>query len=163
MDCKISSAKWWSGLFCLGLSVLTHGYGSGWWICTWQARPYILWQAYYCDVIMGVIASQITSLAIIYSIVHAGADQRKHQSSVSLAFVRGIHRWPVNWPITRTMFPFDDVIMWKRTWRRGWNIGLLSEKVLRLKDLANLLDIQQRSSTVSRWKKNVRYIFSYVK
>ena len=44
-----------------------------------------------------------------------GTDQRKHQSSASLAFVRGIHRRPVNsphkWPVTRKMFPFDDVIM----------------------------------------------------
>ena len=50
-----------------------------------------------------------------YSIVQSGADQRKHQSSASLAFVRGIHRWQVNsphkWPVTRKMFPFDDVIM----------------------------------------------------
>ena len=64
---------------------------------------------------MGAIASQITSLPVVYSIVHSGADQRKHQSSASLAFVRGIHRWPVNslhkWPVTRKMFPFDDVIM----------------------------------------------------
>ena len=41
---------------------------------------------------------------------------KKHQSSASLAFVRGIHRWPVNsphkGPVTRNMFPFDDVIMW---------------------------------------------------
>ena len=47
--------------------------------------------------------------------VYSGADQRKHQSSASLAFVRGIHRWAVNsphkWPVTRKMFPFDDVIM----------------------------------------------------
>ena len=47
--------------------------------------------------------------------VYSGADQRKHQSSASLAFVREIHRGPVNsphkWPITRKMFPFDDVIM----------------------------------------------------
>ena len=46
---------------------------------------------------------------------YSGADQRKHQSSASLAFVRGIHRGPVNslhkWPVTRKMFPFDDVIM----------------------------------------------------
>ena len=39
----------------------------------------------------------------------------KHRSSASLAFVRGIHRWPVNsphkGPVTRKMFPFDDVIM----------------------------------------------------
>ena len=41
---------------------------------------------------MGTMASQITSLAIVYSTVYSGADQRKYQSSVSLAFVRGIHR-----------------------------------------------------------------------
>ena len=70
---------------------------------------------HYGDVIMGAIASQITSLAIVYLTVYSGADQRKHQSSASLAFVRGIHRWPVNsphkWPVTRKMFLFDDVIM----------------------------------------------------
>ena len=48
------------------------------------------------DVIMGAIASQITSPAIGYSTVYSEADHRKHQSSVSLAFVRGIHRGPVN-------------------------------------------------------------------
>ena len=61
------------------------------------------------------MASQITSLAIVYSIVYSDADQRKHQSSASLAFVRGNHRGPVNsphkWPVTRKMFPSDDVIM----------------------------------------------------
>ena len=70
---------------------------------------------HYGDVIMGAIASQITSLTIAYSTVYSDADQRKHQSSASLAFVRGIHRGPVNspqeWPVTRKMFPFDDVIM----------------------------------------------------
>ena len=70
---------------------------------------------HYNDVIMGASASQITSLTIIYSIVYSDADQRKHQSSASLAFVRGIHRGPVNslhkWTVTRKMFPFDDVIM----------------------------------------------------
>ena len=64
---------------------------------------------------MSAIASHITSLTIVYSIVYSDADQRKHQSSASLAFVRGIHRGPVNsphkWPVTRKMFPFDDVIM----------------------------------------------------
>ena len=61
------------------------------------------------------IASQITSLPIVYSTLYSDADQRKHQSSVWLAFVWGIHRSPVNsphkWPVTRKMFPFDDVIM----------------------------------------------------
>ena len=70
---------------------------------------------HYNDVIMGAIASQIASLTIVYSTVYSDADERKHQSSASLAFVWGIHRWPVNsphkWPVTRKMFPFDDVIM----------------------------------------------------
>ena len=54
-------------------------------------------------------------LTIVYSTIYSGADQSKHQSSASLAFVWGIHRGPVNsphkWPVTRKMFPFDDVIM----------------------------------------------------
>ena len=70
---------------------------------------------HYDDVIMGAIASQITSLTIVYSTVYSDANQRKHQSSASLAFVWGIHRGAVNsphkWPVTRNMFPFDDVIM----------------------------------------------------
>ena len=73
--------------------------------------------SHYNDVIMGAIASQITSLTIVYSTVYSDADQRKHQSSALLAFVRGIHRGPVNsphkWPVTRKVFPSDDVIM---TW-----------------------------------------------
>ena len=60
---------------------------------------------HYSDVIMGAMASQMTNLTIVYSTVYTGADQRKHESSASLAFVRGIHRWPVNsphkWPVTR--------------------------------------------------------------
>ena len=44
------------------------------------------------DVIMTTVASQITSLTVVYSTVYSDADQRKHQSSASLAFVRGIHR-----------------------------------------------------------------------
>ena len=47
---------------------------------------------HYTDVIMTTIASQITSLTVVYSIVYSDADQRKHQSSASLAFVWGIHR-----------------------------------------------------------------------
>ena len=73
---------------------------------------------------MSTIASEITTLAIVYSTVYLGADQRKHQSSVSLAFVRGIHRGPVNsphkWPVARTMFPFDDVIMSTTVWNDGF-------------------------------------------
>ena len=67
---------------------------------------------HYTDVIVGAIASQITSLIIVYSTVYSGANKRTHQSSASLAFV------PVNsphkWPVTRKMVPFDDVIMTSR-------------------------------------------------
>ena len=70
---------------------------------------------HYSDVIMGTMTSQITSITIVYLTVYSGADQRKHQNSASLAFVRGIHWLPVNspdkGPVTRKMFPFDDVIM----------------------------------------------------
>ena len=70
---------------------------------------------HYSDVIMNKMASQSTSLRIVCSTIYSGADQRKHQSCASLAFVQGIHRWPVNsqhnGPETRKMFPFDDVIM----------------------------------------------------
>ena len=67
------------------------------------------------DVTMGAKASQITSLTIVNSIVNSDADQRKPQSSASLVFVSGIQQGPVNsphkWPVTRKIFPFDDVIM----------------------------------------------------
>ena len=68
---------------------------------------------HYSDVIMSTMASLITCLASVNSTVHPGADQRKHQSSASLAFVLRIHRRPVNykWSVTQKMFPFDDVIM----------------------------------------------------
>ena len=70
---------------------------------------------HYNDVIMSAMGSQITDVSIVCSTVGTGPGQRKHQSSVSRAFVRGIHRWPVNSPhkrpVTRKLFPFDDVIM----------------------------------------------------
>ena len=135
---KISSEKYRS--FCLGFTALTHcalmtvviNLGNDLLTLLRQAisnvaqkypkeYPY-LWfhhnvftNIHYSDVTMGAIASQIISLTVVYSTVYSGADQRKYRSSVSLAFVRGIYRWPVNpphkWPVTRKMFPFDDVIM----------------------------------------------------
>ena len=77
-------------------------------------QPYVC-KIHYSDVIMDAVLCQITSLTINYSTVSSGSDQRKHQSPASLAYVRRTHRWPVNsphkWPVTRKMFPFDDVIM----------------------------------------------------
>ena len=75
----------------------------------WQFSTSLLWRHNGLDV------AEIINLTIVYSTVHSGADQRKHQRFTSLAFVRGIHRWPVNsphkWSVMRKMFPFDAVIM----------------------------------------------------
>ena len=89
---------------------------------------------YYNDVIMGATVSQISSLAIIYWTAYSGADQRKHKSSASLAFVRGIHRGPVisphKWPVTGEMFPLDDVIMvYAQTVRMSVNGKLSTIKI----------------------------------
>ena len=65
---------------------------------------------HFSDVIIGMMASQITGVLIVCWAVCPGADQRKHQSSTSLAFVRGIHRWPVDSP-----HKGRNVEMW---WRR---------------------------------------------
>ena len=82
--------------------------------------------SHYNGVIMGAIASQITSLTIFNSTVYSDADQRKHQSSASLVFVWGVHRSTVNsqhkWPVTRKCFhlmtsscvwPCDQTSSWR--------------------------------------------------
>ena len=78
---------------------------------------------------MDAMASQITSLTIGYSTVYSGADQRKYQSAASLAFVRGIHRQPVNsphkCPVTRKMFS----IWWRHYDIHSWP-QQISEKTL---------------------------------
>ena len=70
---------------------------------------------HYGDVIMSAMASRITGVSIVCSNVCSGEDQMKRQSSASLVFVRGIHRSPVDsphkGPVTRKVFPFDDVMM----------------------------------------------------
>ena len=80
------------------------------WHEEWKDSP-----LHYSDVIISAMASQIFGVSIVYSTVCSGADQSRYQSSASLAFLRGIHRWPVNsphkGPVTRKIFPFDDVIM----------------------------------------------------
>ena len=86
----------------------THGGSSA------STGPEQEWKSHWNDVMVSM-ASQITSLTIVYSTVYSGADQTKHQSSASLAFLRGIHWWPVNSPhnepVTRKVFPFDYVII----------------------------------------------------
>ena len=79
-----------------------------WRSCAWH-------MCHYSDVIMSTMASQITGVSIVCSTACSGTEQRKHQSSPSLAFVWGIHRGPVNSPhkrpVTQKMFPFDDIII----------------------------------------------------
>ena len=71
--------------------------------------------SHYNDVIISAMASQVTSVLNAYSPICSDRDQRKLQSSAPLAFIRGIHQWPVDsshkWPVTRKIFPFNDVIM----------------------------------------------------
>ena len=68
---------------------------------------------HYGDVVMGTVASQFASLTIVYSTVYSGADQRKHQSSASLAFVRGIHRGTSEFP-AQMASNAEDVFIWWR-------------------------------------------------
>ena len=74
------------------------------------------------DVIMGAMVFKITSLTIVYLTVCSGADQRKHQSSVSLAFVRGIHR---EFPAQRASNAEKVSIWWRHhvMWTaQGWQL-----------------------------------------
>ena len=79
----------------------------------------------YVDDMVNTMASQITIFTSVYSTVYSGTDERKLQSSSSLAFVRGIHRWPLNslykGPVTRKTSPFDDVIVKRCLQRCGTN------------------------------------------
>ena len=91
---------------------------------------------YYNDVIMSATVYKITGVSMVCSAVCSRADLRKHQSSASLAFMRGNHRCPVDSPhkspVTRKNFPFDDVIMvsqrfkllpsccWSVSWNAFW-------------------------------------------
>ena len=73
--------------------------------------------SHYDYVTMRAMASQITSLTIVYSTDFSGTDERKHQSTASLAFVRGIHRWPVN-SQTQMVSKAENVFIW---WRHHAN------------------------------------------
>ena len=85
---------------------------------------------------MGTMASQITTLIIVYSTVYSGADQRKHQSSALLAFVRGIHRGPVNFPAQMASNAENVSIWWRHhdseffiiNWTAWPELGMLTNK-----------------------------------
>ena len=99
-------------------------------------KPACIILVHYSDVIMSAMASQITGVSIVYFTVCSGADQRKHQSSASLAFVRGIHRWPVNSPhkepVTRKTLSFDYVLMNKdMSFKQYRNVHPVHNTILR--------------------------------
>ena len=68
---------------------------------------------HYSNVRMSVMPSQITGVSMVYWAVYSGADKKKHQSFASLAFVRGIHRWPVNFPHKRASNAENVSIWWR--------------------------------------------------
>ena len=76
---------------------------------------------HYSHLIMSALAFQIMGELFVYPTVCIGAEQRKHESSASLAIVRVIHRSPVNSPhkrpVRRKIIPLDDVIMRKQHYR----------------------------------------------
>ena len=83
---------------------------------------------HYNDVVISAIASQITSLTIVYSPLYSGADQRKHQSSASLALV------PVNSPQNLNRNLFVSILT-----------GRMAHRLLRiLDDLDNIVTIRKR-------------------
>ena len=125
---KILSAKWRP--FCLTdirkfagscpnilgrIPILQSFFETQTWFQMRYDMSYVRLVSHYSEVIMSEMASQITGVSIVYSTVCSGTDQRKPQSSTSLAFVRGIHGWPANslhkGPVMRKMFSFDDIIM----------------------------------------------------
>ena len=102
MHLKMSSGKWRP--FCLDLNVLRSG----------RSALFIMYhQPHYIDVIMSEVASQITGVSIVYLTGCSGADQSKHQSSASLAFVSGIQRWPMNSPHKRVSIAENVPIWWR--------------------------------------------------
>ena len=127
---------------------------ANWWCIITLPMWYKVIPWHNCAVIMGAVVSQITSLTTVYSTVYSDADQRKHRSSASLAFVRGIHRGPMNsphkWPVTRKMFPFDDVIMVEVWWHH--DLETLSALRARYEGKPTVTGfLSQRTSDVELW------------
>ena len=106
-------------------SIVTGVPSSPWWSCHLKIIPGMFHQltsyenfklklCHYNDVIMSAMASQITSLTIVYSNVLRRKSKKTSKLRV-IGICAGIHRWPVNsphkGPVTRKMFQFDDVIM----------------------------------------------------
>ena len=124
------------------------------WLGTGRLHPY----PYCSDVIKRAMVSQITGVTIVCSTICSGADQRKHQSSSSLDFFRGIHRWPMDYvhkgPETRKMFPFDDAIMHQEPLMLTWiNFIVACRSKASIKKYGMNLLTRSQTSTVHRWNR----------
>ena len=118
----------WNGYLVLPGAMVRTIYENTCMVSPWFVRCYcnLRWITFhYDDVKMGAMASQITSLTIVYSTVYSGADQSKHHSSASLAFGWGINRGPVNTPHSNA----ENVSIWwrhheSRFWVASWAVPL---------------------------------------
>ena len=107
------------------------------------------------------MASHITGVSIVCSTICSGADQRKHQSFLSLAFVRRFHRWPVdspnNGPVTRKMIQFDDVIMIFRAMMPHYWLSMSALGQHDLVQHRTAMDCHGHNDDVIKWKHFPRY------
>ena len=96
---------------------------------------------------------------------HLWSDQRKHQSSVSLAFVWGIHRWAVNsphkWPVMRKMFSFNDVIMACRDCIHTNSVNICSGSALHVRFWSFIWINHKLSSIRSQQHNLVKYYLTF--
>ena len=103
-----------------------------------NVRLYFFIILHYIDVIMTTMASQITSLTVAYSIVYSSADQRKHQSSASLAFVQEIHR--DRW-IPRTKGQENVSIWWRHHETVHLNIQSAAHTAVQMEQSAYVMTV----------------------
>ena len=126
-------------------------------------KPWSYQMMHWCEnhnsgVIMSAMASQTTGVSSVYATVCYGVDHRKHQCSASLAFVRGIHRWPVNsphkGPVMRKMLPFHDVIIVVKSIKFS---TLTASEI----DMFGKLPVQPVTIILSTWRPSVSVRHSF--
>ena len=106
---------------------------------------------HYSDVKISAMASQITGVSIAYLTVCSGPNQIKYQSSASLAFMMGVHRWPMNsphkGPVTWKMLPLDDVILIIGI---QWVCKSLRVHIIHVNEIVNEIDLARRMFGANR-------------
>ena len=164
---------WWHGYTVRvtgGFPYMASSMQTSSWAYVWLI--YQGWQfqsSHYSDTIMNAMESQITGVSIVYSTVCSGGDQRKHQSSASLVFVRGIHRLPVNsphkGPVTRKMLRHNDVMMIQvhsslDEWQKSLHWGHMSAMASQTTGPSNVCSAAFEASNTNN---DLRYYWPFVK